>query len=328
MPQEPQAFVLAEDAHHDRQVRALQFLGDRAAQGEPERTALESGFLLHRLGDLRKGFAAQLVGGFGVAHKRLQHGLGILLPEQFDHLRVCEFRGFLQEKRQAFGDVLKRHQPILHRRSDVLQQARVCLRVGGLGDEGAQPLEEVVRSQRLEVLLVHPVELVPVKHRSGAVDALKIERLHQFGQREKLLIVCRTPAQQGDEIHHCFRQIALITKVLNRHVALTFAEFGSIRIEDERQVRKLRRLPAQVAVEQQMLRERRQPLLAPHAVGDAHVMIVHDDRKVVGRKAIALDDHLILGLRGFNHHLSAHEIVQHQRFRSLRHLHADDVSLA
>ena len=50
-------------------------------------------------------------------------------------------------------------------------------------------------------------------------------------------------------------------------------------------------------VEQQVLGRGGDPLLAAHDVGDAHLVVVDDDGEVVGREAVRLEDHLVVGLR-------------------------------
>ena len=54
---------------------------------------------------------------------------------------------------------------------------------------------------------------------------------------------------------------------------------------------------AEPLVEQQVLGRRADPLLAAHDVGDAHLVVVDDDRQVVGREAVGLEDHLVVRMR-------------------------------
>src|SRR5437773_7733716 len=59
-------------------------------------------------------------------------------------------------------------------------------------------------------------------------------------------------------------------------------------------MRHRRGLPSECAIDQEMFRNRGDPLLAAHDVRDPHLVVIDDDGEVVGRKAIRLQNDLIL----------------------------------
>ena len=67
-----------------------------------------------------------------------------------------------------------------------------------------------------------------------------------------------------------------------------------------------------------MQRQRREPLLPPHHVGDLHQVIVYDVGQVVGGHAIGLEQHLVVEGVGVNHHFAPHQVGEPDLF-VLRH---------
>ncbi len=88
-----------------------------------------------------------------------------------------------------------------------------------------------------------------------------------------------------------------------------------------------RQLPAERAVELDVLGQRREPLLRADHVGDPHQVIVHHVGEVVGREAVALQQDLVVHLRPLEADLAAQQVADDHRL-VLGHGEADDVGLA
>jgi len=69
------------------------------------------------------------------------------------------------------------------------------------------------------------------------------------------------------------------------------------------------------------------PLLAAYDVADLHEMVVHDHREMVGREAVALDQHLVVHGRPGLADLPAQEVGEDALALQGR-LHADDEGFA
>ena len=68
-------------------------------------------------------------------------------------------------------------------------------------------------------------------------------------------------------------------------------------------------VPTQVAVQKLVLRQGADPLLAAQDVGDAHQVVVHHDREVIGREPVALQEHLHVHLGPRNLDRAAQPVV-------------------
>ena len=86
-------------------------------------------------------------------------------------------------------------------------------------------------------------------------------------------------------------------------------------------MRKLRRLPVEEAVQQQLLGHRADPLLGPQHVGDAHLVVVDHHRQVVRRVAVLLEDDLVVRHRRVGR--TADHVVERER-HVVGHAHAND----
>ena len=107
----------------------------------------------------------------------------------------------------------------------------------------------------------------------------------------------RIPLQR-QEVHQRLGQVALLLEPGQpRPRVLPLRDLGLLLVAQQRHVREPRRLHPEPAVEQQVLRRRRDPLLAAHDVGDPHLVVVDDDGEVVGREAVGLEDHLVVRVR-------------------------------
>ena len=77
---------------------------------------------------------------------------------------------------------------------------------------------------------------------------------------------------------------------------MTFAQLGAVRRQNHRHVAKLRRLPAQSFVNQQLLRRVGKMLLSTQNMSHAHQMVIDNNSKVVGRHAVGFYDNKIIEL--------------------------------
>ena len=197
-----------------------------------------------------------------------------------------------------------------------------------LGEElRPQPLEELLRREAPQVLPVQPLQLLDVEDRSPERDALERERLDELLERELLALVGHGPAHEGEVVEHRLREVARAPVEVEAHRVLALRDLRAVGVAQQRQVAEDRLLPAEAPVELHVLRQRRQPLLRPDDVGDAHEVVVHHVREVVGGEAVALQQDLVVHLRVVEAHLAAQE-VPHDGLAPARHREADDVRLA
>ena len=87
-----------------------------------------------------------------------------------------------------------------------------------------------------------------------------------------------------------------------------------------------RRFPAEVLVQQHVLRHRTDPVLAAQDVRDAHQVIVDDHGHVIRRIAVRLDQHLHVDLRIRNFDFAAQHVGE-ATDALVRNFHANDVRL-
>ena len=71
------------------------------------------------------------------------------------------------------------------------------------------PRQQLVGREPRQVLRVEPVELLGIEDGVAAADALEREARDELVAREASLVAAGRPAEQRQEIHHRFRQIAL-----------------------------------------------------------------------------------------------------------------------
>ena len=126
-----------------------------------------------------------------------------------------------------------------------------------------------------------------------------VECLHQLLQREDLPVVGRTPAEQRHIVYHRFRHKALVDEILIGGMAAPFAQLLVLLIGDQRAVYVHRHVPAKGFIQPVVLGRGGKIFVAPHHVGDPHQMVVDHICKIVGRKAVRLDqDHIVQFLIG------------------------------
>lgn len=126
---------------------------------------------------------------------------------------------------------------------------------------------------------------------------------------------CKPGATVSDDIKQGIWQEVSSCKMLQENVPLPLGQLAAIPVEEQGQVGKVRWLPAQGLVEEQMLGGGDQPLGAPQHVADAHVVVVHHAGQVVGGEAIALqDDRVPLHMRHLMPIPAIHQVLEGRRF--------------
>ena len=143
------------------------------------------------------------------------------------------------------------------------------------------------------VLLVGPQHLVEVQRRGGLVDVVDVEQLRHLLDRENLLVAVR-PAEPSEVVEQPLGQEAVVAVLQHAHRAVALRQLGAVGAEDHRHVRVGRRLDAERAQHLDLARRVVDVVVAADHVRDAHVVVVHHDAEIVGRRAVrARDDQVV-----------------------------------
>ena len=94
------------------------------------------------------------------------------------------------------------------------------------------------------------------------------------------------------------------------------------RIHNERHMRHFRRLPAKVAIQEQVLRRRGKPFLPANDMRDPHGAVVHHMGQMVGGHPVGLDQNLVVYVLGRKGNRSPDSVLERDAFAGL-HLHPD-----
>lgn len=126
---------------------------------------------------------------------------------------------------------------------------------------------------------------------------------------------CKPRATVGDDIKQGIRQEVGSREMLQENVPLPLGQLAAIPVEQQGQVGKARRLPAQGLVEKQMLGGGDQPLGPTQYVADAHVVVVHHAGQMIRGEAIAFqDDWVPLHMRHLMPIPAVHQVLEGWRF--------------
>ena len=134
----------------------------------------------------------------------------------------------------------------------------------------------------MQILLVEPFELGAIENGIGSADAGKREALDQFGGAEHFSAIPAGPAEEREKIAESFRQEAFVAIGAHAGGAVAFGEAGAVGAQDERDVRKDRRLGAESAVEQDLFGRVGNVIGAANDMGDAHVDVIDNSAELVG----------------------------------------------
>mmetsp|Transcript_35942 Transcript_35942/g.90171 ORF Transcript_35942/g.90171 Transcript_35942/m.90171 type:complete len:279 (-) Transcript_35942:195-1031(-) len=148
----------------------------------------------------------------------------------------------------------------------------------------------------LQVSTLEPIQLVLVDNAAGPIYVLQREPLDQLIQGEHLLVrVRRTPAEQTHKVHHCLRSV-VVHVILYVPVTVALAQLGTILVEKQWKMCKLRCGPAKHLVEDEVLHGGHDPFLTTNHVRDSHQMIVDYRGQMIGWQSVGLEQHLVVDL--------------------------------
>ena len=148
-----------------------------------------------------------------------------------------------------------------------------------------------------------------------------------LGEAEDLALVRHRPSHQRQIVQQRFRQIAGALEIAEADGIAALGELAAVRVAQQRQVVVGWHLPAEGVVEQPVLRHRADPFFAPQHVADAHQVVVHDHREVVGGKAVGLHQHLHVHLPPGDFNAAAQAVLE-AAGTLVRHRQAQHVRLA
>ena len=129
--------------------------------------------------------------------------------------------------------------------------------------------EEAVVAQ-VNMLAVHPLQLLFVEAGGLGVDAFQREAFHHFLDGHDFAVVAWVPAQESEVVHESLRQVAEVAEIAHGGGTLALAELAAVLIENHRQVAPYRRFPAEGLVQQFVFRRRADPFVTAEHMGRSH----------------------------------------------------------
>ena len=159
-------------------------------------------------------------------------------------------------------------------------------RQAGLAQIGQRQRAQPRAIRALQVVAVHPGELLDVEHAGAVADAVEREPPRQLVERQQLVATAGRPSHQGQIVHQRLRQVASSAELDHRGRAVALRQRRVVGAQHQRQVRKRRRRPAEGLVQQHLAGRVGNVVLAPHHGRHAHQPIVDDDGEVVGGMAV------------------------------------------
>ena len=141
------------------------------------------------------------------------------------------------------------------------------------------------------------------------------------------MLVGHGPAHEREVVEHRLGQVAGPAVEVQAHRILALRDLRAVGVAQQRQVAEDGLRPPEAVVEDDVLGERREPLLRPDHVGDPHQVVVDDVRQVVRREAVALQQDLVVDLRVVEPDLAPQQVVDDRLARG-RHREPDDAALA
>jgi hypothetical protein len=125
----------------------------------------------------------------------------------------------------------------------------------------------------------------------------QIKAFDGFSQRYFFAVLLGRPAEEADVIHDGFGQKTTCRIAGERSALVPLAHLGTVFVQDERNVRVMRRRHAKRLEQGDVLGGVAEMVLAADDVGDVHFQIVNDIDEVKHRLAVgAHDDEVGIGL--------------------------------
>ena len=213
--------------------------------------------------------------------------------------------GLGQEGDQLAG-IGQLHQPLLDERHH--PQHRLV--VQRIGQEGPQAQCQLLIGQAANVDPVQVVQPILVEDGAALVHVRQVEAGDQLVQREDLLLGARAPAQEGEEVDHRLRQVALLAVGGDRRLRLALAHLRAVGIQDQRDVPEARLAVAERPDQGDVLGRVRDVVLAADDVADLHLLVVDHDHEVVQRRAIGAHDDEVAEQAVVELDLAADQVVE------------------
>ena len=200
------------------------------------------------------------------------------------------FRKLLEEIYQS-GNIREYFDSGLYHGCNLLQIQRLanrCLQVR------LCHLIELVEIHSLQIFTIHPTQFHDIEDCRGFADAMVIELLDQFIQRENLAVILRAPSKQCHIVHDGFGNESLIDQILEGSMSASLGQLLVVLIGDQRQMDIYRYLPSESFVQTYIFWGGGQIFVASYHMGDIHGMVIYHVCKVIGRVTVGFDqDHII-----------------------------------
>ena len=159
---------------------------------------------------------------------------------------------------------------------------------------------------------VDAVELGLVEPRGAAPDIGDVEPVYRILGRDDL-VVAVAPAEPQQVIAQRLRQIAEFAVLLDADRAVALRHFRAVGAVDQRHMRELRHLPVERAVDLRLAERIVQVVVAADHVRHAHVVVIDDNRQIVGRRAVGAQQDQVVEFGVRDRDLALHEIADRRR---------------
>ena len=145
---------------------------------------------------------------------------------------------------------------------------------------------KLFRRQRTNVTAVHPGQFGKVKNSRRFVQPFGGKDLFQFFKRENFLLGSRVPPQQGNIVQNGFGQITFGNQILERSIAVAFAQLMLGIFHYLRHMNVNRRRPAERFINEIIFRRGRNIFVAADNMSDFHQVIVNHVGKIISGETV------------------------------------------
>ena len=162
----------------------------------------------------------------------------------------------------------------------------------------------------LEIVPVHPCQLVDVEHARAVTHVLQTKPRRELLDRNELLTLTRRPSDQREVIRQCLRQISASAELRHRRRTMTLGQRTVIGPHHQRHMRERRWSPAERFEDQNLARRVRDVILTSNHMRDLHQRIVDDDSVVVGGDAVGSNDDGIANHFRVERHAASNHVIE------------------